>query len=181
MNKSTPDNLETQGCNVISFLDAAFQKGHRLTKRMIIGLRPVVEPVPPTKIILKQIKGGAWVESTRVGFTKRWRTLMERFPGYIPDYRQREQLKYHLCPPEHAPIEEWIAQVLNHATAKWSGEVDRGEKRQFVDWLCVYLESTNFRWKLGYANRVKAESLVRLAWGLSRFPAAEPTLKGRGK
>ena len=181
MEKTTPGNLETQGCNIISFLDAAFQKGHGLTKKMIMGLRPVVEPVPPTRIILKQIKGGEWVEGTRVGFTKRSRTLMERFPGYIPDYWQREQLKYRLCPIEHAPIEEWIVQVLNHATAKWSDEVDGGEKRQFVDWLCVYWESPNFRWDLRCANRVKAESLVRVAWGLSRFPLTEPSSKGRRK
>ena len=106
---------------------------------------------------------------------------MKRYPGYIPDHRQREQLKYRLCPIEHAPIEDWIVQILNHATAKWSGEIEGGEKRQFVDWLPIYLESPNFRWDLGYANRVKAQSLVRLAWGLSRFPPAEPRSKGRRK
>ena len=146
-----------------------------------MGLRPAVEPVPPTRIILKQIKGAGWGEGTRVGFTTRSRRLMERFPGYVPGHWQREELKYGQCPIENAPIEEWIVQVLNHATAKWSGEVDGGEKRQFVDWLCVYLESPNFRWDLDYANRIKAVGLVRLAWGLSRFPATEPTSKGRRK
>ena len=170
MKKFTPKDSETQYGKVFSFLDAAFYKSYGLTKRMIIGLRPVVDATPPTRAILKQVKGGGWVEGTRVGFNARCRTLMKRFPGYIPDYWQREQLKYRQCPTEHAPIEDWIVQILNHATAKWSGEVDGGEKRQFMDWLCVYLESPNLRWNLSYANRIKAESLVRMAWGLSQFP-----------
>ena len=181
MNKSTPGNLETQGCNVISFLDAAFHKGQRLTKEVLLKLCPDVEISPPKKLILRQMKGQGWGQGIRIGFDARTRKLMERFRGYIPSYEQREQLKYRQCPPDDAQLDDWIKQFLNHAKAKWSIAIDSGEKRQFADWLYDYLQLPGLRWNTGIENHLKAESLVRLAWGLSRFPPSVPSSQGSRK
>lgn len=148
---------------------------------MIQALCPDLEPTPPTKIIMKQIKGQGWCEATRVGFDAHTRKLMVRFSGYIPSYEQRELMKYKQCPPDDAPLEDWIKQFLNHAKSKWSGAIDGGEKRQFVDWLHVYLQDPKLRWCTGIESHEKAESLVRLSWGLTRFPPTVFTSKSQTK
>jgi hypothetical protein len=96
----------------------------------------------------------------------------DKFPGYVAGHRQREHLKYGPLPADNASIMEWVAPVLNHARAKWSGEIDSGRIRcQFRDWLPSYFDDNRYFWSSAPARWLEAAELVRIACGLPRFRA----------
>jgi hypothetical protein len=129
------------------------------------------EPIGPCeRKILLQKPGVGWV----VGEAKKWRksvfVLRQKFPGYQPGYRFRENMKYGRQPRcENAPLAEWVTVMLNHAKAKWSGEIDAKRTRlQFKDWLPYYLENKTLCW-CGDPGLDSAREILRIACKLSGF------------
>jgi hypothetical protein len=122
------------------------------------------EPIGPCeRKILVQKRGAGWV----VGEAKKWPksvfALREKFPGYQPGYRFREDMKYGNQPPEDAPLSEWVAKLINHAKAKWAGEIGgRKTRLQFKEWLLYYLENAALCWT-GYPGLVTAREILKVA------------------
>ena len=99
----------------------------------------------------------------------------EKFPGYQPGYRCRENMKYGRNPTLDAPLHEHLAVLINHAKAKWSGYIDgKGRKLQFAEWLPLYLDDKGMRWDL--SRDEAATQFLRQKYGM---PPLAP--KGRAR
>jgi hypothetical protein len=95
--------------------------------------------------------------------------LRAKFPGYQPGHRFRENMKHGDVPADDAPLSEWAAKMIDHAKAKWSGEIDgRKTRLQFKEWLPHYLDNDRFCWT-GHPKLVGARELLRIACGMPRF------------
>jgi hypothetical protein len=107
--------------------------------------------------------GMGWVEGERQRWPKRVLALRQKFPGYQPGHRFREEMKYGDMPPDDAPLSAWVAKELNFAKAKWSGEIDgKKTKKQFKEWLPYYLDNDALCW-IGHPKLERARELLRTA------------------
>lgn len=91
------------------------------------------------------------IPTTRKKWPKRVFVRREKYPGYQPGYRYREDMKYGRAgryqPTGDAPLSDFMTALINHAKAKWSGCIDgKCTKLQFVDWLPSYLDDVGMRW-----------------------------------
>jgi hypothetical protein len=96
------------------------------------------------------VPGEGWTFPPRTRWPKRVFDTREKFPGYQPGGRYRENMKYGRCPADSAPLREWITALINHAKAKWCGCIDgKRTKLQFVEWLPSYLDDDcGMRWAI---------------------------------
>jgi hypothetical protein len=146
------------------------RSGKAPTVGELLKLAPDEPLGPPEGILMVQKRGVGWVEGERKRWPKRVLTLRKKFPGYQPGYHFREDMKYGRQPQcEDAPIAEWVTVMLNHAKAKWSGEIDANWTRlQFKDWLPYYLDNETLCW-CGWPGLDGATQILRIACGLPRF------------
>jgi hypothetical protein len=143
-------------------------------RRMLAEYAPDEPLGPPEGNDDVYVPGEGWSFPPRTRWPKCVFDTREKFPGYQPGYWYRENMKYGHCPADGAPLREWIAALLSHARAKWSGYIDgKQTKLQFVEWLPSYLGDDGLRWHAGTMDA--AAECLRVKYGM---PPMAP--KGRG-
>jgi hypothetical protein len=176
--KNNPPAISGQGENVIDFYAHMLREGRAPPLDDLLALAPP-EPLGPPE-------DGAAQWPARVLRTR------AQFPGYQPGYWYREALKYgdarsplakaeHAMPAAGAPLSEFVKKRLQHARALWSAEVGaRKTLKQFVDWLRDHVDGKTLVAPLWPDNPGWAEALqiLRLSFGLPRFPATKPRRAG---
>jgi hypothetical protein len=111
--------------------------------RTMLSMYAPDEPLgPPEGDIMVQQRGAGWV----VGQRKRWPQsvfkLREKFAGFQPGHRHREDMKYGRTPASDAPLSEWITAFINHSKAIWSRDLDRRVHHlQFDEWFDIYIDN----------------------------------------
>jgi hypothetical protein len=140
------------------------------------------EPIGPCeRIILVQKPGVGWVEGKAKQWPKSVSDLRAKFPGYQPGYWFRENMKYGDVPADDAPLSEWVAKMIDHAKAKWSGEIDgRKTRLQFKEWLPYYLDNDRLCWT-GHPKLRRARELLRIACGMPRFAPTRGAANDRSR
>jgi hypothetical protein len=174
--QNTPPAARGQA-QIIDFFEVRLRKG-KVTLDEILKLSPN-EPIGPCeRVILVQKPGVGWVEGKAKKWPKRVFDLRATFPEYQPGYRFRENMKYGNCPADDAPLSQWVAKMLNHAKAKYSGELEGGKTRlPFKEWLPYYLDNNGLCWT-GHPKLDEAREILRIACGMPRF-APTPTRRTR--
>jgi hypothetical protein len=151
------------------FLDAMLREGRTPTLDVLLALAPDEPLGPPEGFIYRQKRGSGWVLSERQCWSKAVHAFRDKFPGYQPGYRFREEMKFGRAPLSDAPLSAWVATLITHAKAKWSGVVEAKRTRlQFRDWLPEYLDHDMLCWR-GGPGLDEANQILRIACGLPRF------------
>jgi hypothetical protein len=94
--------------------------------------------------------------------------LRERYPGYQPGPRYREDMKYRRAwkVPDDAPLLTWATILLNHAKAKWSRDLEATwTNLQFAEWLPFYVTSDEYPWRGGKLD--DAAGFLRALYGIA--------------
>ena len=134
-------------------------------RRMLSTYAPDESLGPPEGMMLTP----QGVPTSRKRWTKRVLDTREKFQGYQSGYWYRENMKYGRRPTDGAPLREWIAALINHGTAKWSGCIDRREtKLQFAEWLPSYLDDDGMRWDVSPME--VAIQFLREKYGMPPLP-----------
>jgi hypothetical protein len=171
--KNTPPAARGQA--QIDFLEHMLHNSKAPTLDKLLALAPDEPLGPPEGLLMVQKRGVGWT----VGHRQRWpksvlATTRAKFPGYQPGHWFRENMKYGRCPREGASLCQMVTVMLNHAKAKWSGEIDgRKTRLQFKEWLPRYLDNETLCW-CGAPGLDAAREILRIACRLSRF---SPTLR----
>lgn len=128
---------------------------------------------PPEGRIMVQKRGVGWIEGKRQKHRKSTLALRKRYPGYQSGYKVREEMKYGNMPNEGDPLREYVRARISHAKALWSRDLDTRETRlQFVDWLRDHVNGKTWiapLWPFE-PGFYEALQIIRLAYGLSRYP-----------
>ncbi len=94
------------------------------------------------------VPGVGWTFPLRKRWPDEVYAVREKFPGYQPGYRYRENMKYGRRPDDDAPLSAWVTTLINDAKATWSQFVGANNTNlQFVEWMPSYLDDDNLRWK----------------------------------
>lgn len=160
-NHTTPAD-SGQDSRVSDYLKYRLRDERPILPEVLLKLAPPEPLVEPDRSQLRHLTDAEFRDELTED-----KALRQKFPGYQSDCHFREHMKYGRRPPEDAPSREQVRQVLYHAMAKWSVEVQFGRtNKQFIDWIPIYLES-DLCWRID--QLAEALQILRLAYGLPRF------------
>lgn len=157
-----------------------------LRRQLDMGKAPPISQImdlaPPWQVPLcppfsAPRKNGDYYWDTSGDWGEKFRRLMDRFPGLMPDINTRDEMKKAMypahAPAPNAPLAVHVKAVIDHARSWWSRQViQRATTLQFEEWLRKFVAYEIEYYSPLWENRPgtkESYELIRLSFGLPRY------------